>query len=170
MKCPACAHQRTRVLDSRESDHGTSVRRRRTCASCGYRFTTIEAAQLRRILIRKRDGATELYQRNKIEQGIRKACEKRPIRESHIQEIVAHVEQDIARIWRIAKQTQQIPLINSQDIGESISERLRAVDPVAYIRFVSVYNAFSTVEEFERAIQAARQSVQTQASRINARQ
>lgn len=109
-------------------------------------------------MVRKRNGHIEPYDNAKLEQGIKRAFHKRPVSEQHIRSLIAEVEQDIARIWRIARQSNKnTPSVNSHDIGESIVDRLKEIDPIAYIRFVSVYNSFSTIEEFENAVTRAKQ-------------
>ena len=141
MNCPFCRTGDSRVVDSRATDDGTSIRRRRVCPECGRRFSTVETASL---TVVKRSGATEPFSRQKIASGVRKACQGRPVGEDHLALLAQRVEEQI-RSTGCAE-------IDAHDIGLSILGPLRELDEVAYLRFASVYQAFESLEDFESAI------------------
>jgi transcriptional repressor NrdR len=141
MRCPYCRHPDSRVTDSREQDEGQVIRRRRSCPECGRRFTTVEAATLAVI---KRSGVTEPFSRPKVVSGVRRACQGRPVDEDALAQLAQTVEEAIR-----ATGAAEVP---SDDVGLAILGPLRALDEVAYLRFASVYQAFSSVEDFEKAI------------------
>lgn len=143
MRCPKCKEPETRVIDSRVIEEGYSIRRRRECAHCGYRFTTYEKLELD-IVIVKKDGRRESYSQEKLLSGIRKACHKRPISEETIKNFIKELELDL-----IQKGEKEI---SSSYIGEKVMEALKKWDKVAYIRFASVYRDFQDVEEFLKSI------------------
>lgn len=143
MKCPKCKEPDSRVIDSRPVEDGFTIRRRRECPSCGYRFTTYEKLELD-IVIVKKDGRREAYNRDKILAGIRKACHKRPVSEETIQNFINELELDL-----IQRGEREVP---SSYIGEKIMSALKKWDKVAYIRFASVYRDFKDVEEFIESI------------------
>lgn len=145
MHCPFCRHPDSRVVDSRTSDDGAAIRRRRQCPECGRRFTTIETASLSVV---KRSGATEPFSREKIINGVRKACQGRPVSEDDLALLAQRVEESI-RSTGIAE-------LDAYEIGLSILGPLRELDEVAYLRFASVYRAFNSLEDFEAAITALR--------------
>jgi transcriptional repressor NrdR len=140
MKCPYCSAPDTKVLDSRNSDEGSVIRRRRKCEQCQKRFTTFETVELSMPMVIKRDGRRESYQREKILHGIEKACEKRPISAIQIDRIINNIEKAILDI--------SDKEINTKDIGNLVMMYLRHLDPVAYVRFAAVYRKFQDVEEF----------------------
>jgi transcriptional repressor NrdR len=140
MHCPVCNHPESRVVDTRVSPDGTSIRRRRECDKCGYRFSTNETVELLNIVMIKRDGSHELYSREKIERGLRRALEKRPHTETDFRALVNGIERDIQRL--------NATEIRSSDIGHIVMERLKGFDKVAYIRFASVYRNFEDVKTF----------------------
>lgn len=140
MKCPYCSAPDTKVLDSRNSDEGSVIRRRRKCEQCQKRFTTFETVELSMPMVIKRDGRREAYQREKILHGIEKACEKRPISAIQIDRIINNIEKAILDI--------SDKEINTKDIGNLVMMYLRHLDPVAYVRFAAVYRKFQDVEEF----------------------
>ncbi len=140
MKCPRCARDNDRVVDSRAVRDGSAVRRRRECLDCGERFTTYEAVEMKPVLVIKKDGRRVEYERGKVIAGIAKACEKRPVPLERIEAIADAVEREIA-----GSLTREIP---AQTIGRLVMEELRRVDEVAYVRFASVYRSFRDVEEF----------------------
>ncbi len=144
MYCPVCSHQETKVVDSRLSGDGTSVRRRRVCESCEYRFSTVEEVELLDVTVIKRDGKREMYSRDKVSSGIKKALEKRPYTQESFRNLIHQIEGDILK--SAARE------IKSWDIGEMIMERLRDYDKVAYIRFASVYRSFEDVKTFQRVL------------------
>lgn len=139
MKCPRCKEPETRVIDSRIIEDGFTIRRRRECQKCGYRFTTYEKLELD-IMIVKKDGRREPYNREKILSGIRKACHKRPISEETIKNFINDLELELIQLGE-----REIP---AQFIGEKVMQALKNWDKVAYIRFASVYKDFKDVEEF----------------------
>lgn len=140
MKCPFCGHAENKVIDSRISKDGKAVRRRRECLSCGKRFTTYEYVEDVLPMVVKKDGRREQFDRQKILNGIKKACEKRPISMESIDKLVENVEQ--------ACQEMQVEEISSTIIGEKIMNELKTFDGVAYVRFASVYRQFRDVGEF----------------------
>jgi transcriptional repressor NrdR len=141
MRCPYCRHADSRVVDSREQDEGQAIRRRRSCQACGRRFTTIEEATLAVI---KRSGVTEPFSRAKVISGVRRACQGRPVDEDALAQLAQSVEEAI-RANGVAE-------VNSDEVGLAILGPLRELDEVAYLRFASVYQAFSSVDDFEKAI------------------
>jgi transcriptional repressor NrdR len=141
MRCPYCRHADSRVVDSREQDEGQAIRRRRSCQACGRRFTTIEEATLAVI---KRSGVTEPFSRAKVISGVRRACQGRPVDEDALAQLAQSVEETI-RANGVAE-------VNSDEVGLAILGPLRELDEVAYLRFASVYQAFSSVDDFEKAI------------------
>jgi len=134
VRCPYCHHADSKVLDSRATDEGASIRRRRECERCGRRFTTYERWEETPLMVIKKDGRREPFQRQKLLTGLIKACEKRPIPLAVLEQVV----DDIEREARQRGDTE----ITSRQIGERIMERLRAIDEVAYVRFASVYREF----------------------------
>lgn len=144
MHCPVCNHEDTRVVDSRLSPDGTSVRRRRECGACEYRFSTFEEIELLDIRVVKRDGSKEMYTREKLERGVRKALEKRSHTDSDVRALIHAIERGIQKL----KSSE----IKTSDIGEIVMRRLKAFDKVAYIRFASVYRSFEDVKTFQDEI------------------
>lgn len=140
MKCPYCSAADTKVLDSRNLDEGSTIRRRRKCETCQKRFTTFETVELAMPMVIKRDGRREPYNQEKIKTGIEKACEKRPIPAAQKERILANIEKAILDISDKEVQT--------KDIGNLVMMYLRHLDPVAYIRFAAVYRKFQDVDEF----------------------
>lgn len=145
MHCPFCRHDDSRVVDSRTSDDGASIRRRRQCPECGRRFTTMETASLTVI---KRNGVVEPFSRDKVVAGARKACQGRPVTDSDLAVLAQKVEESI----RASGQSQ----VETNDIGLAILPPLRELDDVAYLRFASVYQGFTSLDDFESAISRMR--------------
>src|SRR5947208_3467026 len=141
MRCPYCRHPDSRVTDSREQDEGQVIRRRRSCPECGRRFTTVEEATLAVI---KRSGVTEPFSRQKVVNGVRRACQGRPVDEDALAQLAQTVEEAI-RATGVAE-------VPSEEVGLAILGPLRALDEVAYLRFASVYQSFTSIEDFEKAI------------------
>jgi transcriptional repressor NrdR len=141
MRCPFCRHSDCRVIDSREVDDGQATRRRRSCAECGRRFTTVEEAVL---AVVKRSGVTEPFSRDKVVSGVRRACQGRPVDEDALQQLAHRVEEAVR-----AGGTAEVP---SHEVGLAILGPLRELDEVAYLRFASVYRSFSSIEDFEKEI------------------
>jgi transcriptional repressor NrdR len=148
VRCPYCRHADSRVVDSREADDGQLIRRRRSCPECGKRFTTVEEAVL---AVVKRSGVTEPFSRTKIMSGVRKACQGRPVDDDSLAVLAQKVEETIR-----AKGAAEVP---SHEVGLAILVPLRELDQVAYLRFASVYKSFDSLDEFEKEIQALRDSV-----------
>jgi len=144
MKCPYCAHNENQVLDSRESEDLSSVRRRRECLKCAKRFTTYERVDTVDLAVIKKDGRREQFNRDKLLTGLKKSCEKRPISMETIDETVSEIEQDLRK-----RETTEI---SSRIIGEMVMRRLRVLDKIAYIRFASVYREFEDLESFEKEV------------------
>ena len=145
MFCPFCRHPDSRVIDSRTSDDGVSIRRRRQCPECGKRFSTLETASLSVI---KRSGVTEPFSREKIAAGVKKACQGRPVTDQDLAQLAQKVEEAIRQTG--ASQ------VDANEIGLAILEPLRELDEVAYLRFASVYQAFESLDDFEQAIDRLR--------------
>jgi len=145
MHCPFCRHADSRVVDSRTSDDGLSIRRRRQCPQCNRRFTTIETASLSVV---KRSGATEPFSREKIVNGVRKACQGRPVSEDDLAILAQRVEETL----RASGSAE----LDAYEIGLAILGPLRDLDEVAYLRFASVYQAFDSLDDFEAAITVLR--------------
>ncbi|NLL82272.1 MAG: transcriptional repressor NrdR [Tissierellia bacterium] len=140
MKCPYCEYHDSKVVDSRPTDEGQAIRRRRECIRCAKRFTTYERVEEIPKLVVKRDGNREVYNRNKLFNGILKSCEKRPISISTIEEIVDDIERTLYN--SMEKE------ITSVEIGEMVMNRLKDIDEVAYVRFASVYRRFKDSNSF----------------------
>ncbi len=143
MICPYCSSDATRVIDKRPSDEKT-FRRRRECEKCEKRFTTYERIEMVPLTIIKKDGRREEFDRNKIRIGIMRACEKRPINQEKIEKIVDEIESELRNMDSVE--------IKSKIIGDMVSEKLKLLDEVAYIRFASVYKKFKDIESFEKEL------------------
>ena len=144
MRCPFCSHLEDKVVDSRQARDGTSIRRRRECLECGARFTSYERIEESLPQIVKKDGAREDYDREKLRRGIKLACNKLPVSTTDIDRVVAAVEQRL-----IEKNAREVP---AREVGDAIMEELRRLDPVAYIRFASVYREFGDIQQFLREL------------------
>jgi transcriptional repressor NrdR len=142
MRCPKCSHLDDKVLDSRAAREGASIRRRRQCLQCEYRFTTYEEIVKDELHVIKRDGRHEEFNRQKLERGLSRACEKRPISADDIHDLVDQV------ISEFEGESE----VTSERIGQAVMERLHRVDEVAYIRFASVYRRFADVNQFLKAV------------------
>jgi len=140
MKCPFCGNDNTRVVDSRPVDDNTAIRRRRMCDTCGKRFTSYEKVEMSPLMVVKKDQTREQYNRNKIEDGVIRACHKRPVSAQQIKDLVDSVETEIYN-----KGEREIP---TTEIGEMVMNRIKNLDAVAYVRFASVYREFKDVETF----------------------
>jgi transcriptional repressor NrdR len=144
MKCPYCHADNDRVLDSRASQDGYAIRRRRECLNCRRRYTTYERMEEPSIMVVKKDGTRVLFSRDKIRTGLEKACWKRPISSEQIDAIVSAVERDVHSRFENE--------VHSRELGELVMEKLRALDQVAYVRFASVYRNFTAAEDFVREV------------------
>lgn len=140
MKCPYCSHLKDRVIDSRGSNENRSVRRRRECMKCKRRFTTYESVEEISIMVQKRDGRREAFDRNKMISGILKACEKRPVSLQKVEDLVDKVERELYKKYEKE--------VRAEAIGEHVMERLHKIDQVAYVRFASVYRQFKDINQF----------------------
>jgi transcriptional repressor NrdR len=140
MTCPFCGHREDRVIDSRESKEGDVIRRRRECEKCERRFTTYERSDEIPFVVIKRDGRREKFEREKVLEGLLKACEKRPVAMARLAEIVDDVESRVS--------DSENREISTSEIGELVMERLKSLDKIAYVRFASVYRDFQDVEAF----------------------
>jgi transcriptional repressor NrdR len=146
MRCPFCRYADSRVVDSRDVVDRQAIRRRRSCPECGRRFTTVEELVL---AVVKRSGVTEPFSRDKVVRGVRRACQGRPVDEDALQQLAHRVEEAIRSMG-----SAEVP---SQEVGLAILGPLRDLDEVAYLRFASVYRAFSSIEDFEKEIRALRE-------------
>lgn len=140
MKCPFCSVPESRVIDSRPSDNGTSIRRRRECGSCGKKFTTYERVEEIPVMVIKKDGSRQTFDRMKIINGIMRACEKRPVTMAQIEEKVNLIESEVYS--KLSKE------ISTNEIGEYVMDALKDLDDVAYVRFASVYRQFKDLNSF----------------------
>lgn len=137
MKCPACGYPDSKVIDSRPVSEGVSIRRRRECLVCKKRFTTFEMVESVQIVVVKKNGSKELFDRNKLLSGVMKACQKRPV---SAEDVVAEIETDLQNSLRFE--------VTSSEIGELVMHKLKAQDDVAYVRFASVYREFKDLDTF----------------------
>ena len=140
MKCPYCKYTESKVIDSRPTVDGESIRRRRICQQCGKRFTTYETIESRSLMVIKKDGSRQQYDREKLMRGILKACQKRPVTKAQMDDLLSNIEKELY--------DQQEDEVSSMTIGEMVVERLIDIDEVAYIRFASVYRDFDDVDSF----------------------
>ncbi len=140
MRCPYCSYSESKVIDSRPAEEGTTIRRRRECLSCGKRFTTYEIMERLPLLVIKRDGSRQSFDRMKVIGGMVKACEKRPVPVDQIERIADEIEQEL--------QSSLEREVSSAQIGEMIMDRLKDLDQVAYVRFASVYRQFKDINTF----------------------
>ena len=146
MRCPFCGHDDTQVKDSRPTEDGAAIRRRRFCPACGQRFTTVERTQLRELTVLKSDGRRVAFDRDKLARSIRIALRKRPVDDDKIERIVNGIQRQL--------ETSGESEIPSKMIGEMVMDVLRDLDPVAYVRFASVYRDFREAKDFERFVGA----------------
>lgn len=154
MHCPVCRSHDTKVIDSRTAEAGMSIRRRRECSECHYRFSTLEEVELLDLIVVKQDGSRESYNRSKLEQGLVHSLTKRPYTEERFRRMINSIERDIqkkaTKAW--AEHTTKYKEITSKDIGEIVMKHLKKFDKVAYIRFASIYRAFEDVETFQHEL------------------
>lgn len=140
MKCPFCGYSESKVIDSRSAEEGASIRRRRECLSCAKRFTTYETVESLPMVVVKKDGSRQSFDRRKVLGGMIRACEKRPVPLAELERISEEIEQDLQNAMERE--------IKTEAIGERVMDRLRAVDQVAYVRFASVYRQFKDIDTF----------------------
>ncbi len=144
MICPKCKYKSTSVVDSREANEGRSIRRRRECEDCNHRFTTFEKVETTNFIVVKKDGSRESYDRDKVERGVWKACEKRPVTQQQVSEMIDRLEE----VWSASGKE-----VTGDVIGRDVMHALKVLDEVAYIRFASVYRQFKDVESFKQELQ-----------------
>ena len=145
MRCPYCHHLDSKVVDSRPTEEGASIRRRRECISCGRRFTTYEQIEETPMTVKKKSGGIDVFDRNKILKGLIKSCEKRPVSLESMEALVDDIEATL--------QSKMVKQITSEEIGEMILERLKDLDEVAYVRFASVYRRFQDIDSFLKELE-----------------
>lgn len=148
MRCPSCGYPESKVVDSRPSDDGATIRRRRECLDCKHRFTTYERLGDSPLLVTKSDGSSETYDRNKLLRSVTLACAKRPISPDQITNLIDEIESEL----RTAPRNE----ITSKNLGIKVLEHLESLDDVAYVRFASVYKDFKNIEEFAAALEELR--------------
>ena len=148
MKCPICGYTESKVIDSRPSEEGSSIRRRRECLSCQNRFTTYENIETLPLLVVKKDKTRELFDKNKLLSGIIKACHKRHVTMEQMEEVASDIEAEL--------QNSLSREISSQNIGVLVMDKLKSLDPVAYVRFASVYREFKDLDTFMRELEELR--------------
>jgi transcriptional repressor NrdR len=144
MRCPRCAEPSTRVIDSRDLENGSSIRRRRECEACAHRFTTYERPEGARLIVVKRDGSRQEFERAKLLAGLMKACEKRPVTLARLEEAADDIEQRLRERGDAE--------VTSKDIGKLATEALRTIDQLAYIRFASVYHSYEDISTLKREV------------------
>jgi transcriptional repressor NrdR len=144
LRCPYCSSEEDKVVDSRMAEEGRAIRRRRECLSCGRRFTTFERIEEMPLVVAKRDGVEEPFDRHKIAEGIRRACKNRPVSDEQIEALAEEVEETVR-----GEATREV---QSAEIGRLVLDRLRSLDDVAYLRFASVYKGFQELTDFEREL------------------
>ena len=140
MRCLFCGHLESKVIDSRSTEEGTTIRRRRECLECGKRFTTYEKIETIPIIVVKKDGTRETFDREKVLTGILRACEKRPVTLSDIEKLIDDIE---SKLYNMLERE-----VTSERIGEMVMERLKDIDDIAYVRFASVYRQFKDINSF----------------------
>jgi transcriptional repressor NrdR len=143
MRCPWCGADDDRVVDSRPADGGSAIRRRRACAACGRRFSTYERIERAGLMVRKRDGTVQPFNRDKVAAGISKATKNRSVTPMDVEDVVDRIEERLLR---------KGPEVTSQQVGIEVLQQLRELDEVAYLRFVSVYKDFQELTDFEREL------------------
>ncbi len=144
MRCPRCNEQSTRVIDSRDLENGSTIRRRRECEACAYRFTTYERPEGARLIVLKRDGSRQEFDRGKVRAGLLKALEKRPVTLERVAQAVDDIESTV--------RARGEPEISSKEIGRLATDALRDLDQLAYIRFASVYHSYEDIDTLKREV------------------
>ena len=144
MKCPYCGFAESKVIDSRPADEGSSIRRRRECLSCRKRFTTYETVESLPMVVVKKDGSRQSFDRRKILGGMIRACEKRPVPVAELERVSEEIEQEV--------QNSMEREVSTQKVGEMVTERLKKIDEVAYVRFASVYRQFKDIDTFMKEL------------------
>lgn len=146
MRCPSCGYDESKVVDSRPSEDNASIRRRRECLECAHRFTTYERLESTPLIIVKRDGSSEAYNRDKLFRGLLIACAKRPISSAQIEKLIDSIETELRNNLKNS--------IKANELGNMVLARLKDLDDVAYVRFASVYKDFQNIEEFAQALES----------------
>ena len=152
MRCSQCHFEDTKVIESREAGDGQAIRRRRSCPSCNYRFTTCERVERPQLIVIKNDGTRELFSREKLLAGLYHACEKTPVTNLQLERLVSDIEQEIYACGD--------PEIETKKLGEKIMDRLAKLNEVAYVRFASVYRRFKDIASFEEELSQIKQRVE----------
>lgn len=154
MQCPVCHNMDSKVVDSRTIEEGIAIRRRRECEKCKFRFSTYEEVEILDLSVVKQDGRREVYIREKIENGLKRALEKRPVDREAFRRLVSHIERDIQLRSKSASAKNSVTRreIESSKIGEIAIKHLKVLDPVAYIRFASVYKSFEDIDSFKKEL------------------
>ena len=158
MRCPKCGCQDDKVIDSRASREGATIRRRRECLSCAHRFTTYEEIERARLIILKRDGRREEFSKEKLMVGLRKACQKRPVSEEAIDDLADKIVDDLASTF-----DREVPFV---EIGERVMAGLRGLDPVAFVRYASVYRRFDEARDFVQEVKKLEKKHDTLTARL----
>ena len=158
MRCPKCGCNDDKVIDSRASREGSTIRRRRECLKCEHRFTTYEQVERPRLMVIKRDGRSEEFSRGKLRSGIEKACQKRPVSQEEIDDLVEKIVDDLSNNFDRE--------ITCKDIGERVMFGLRGVDPVAYVRYASVYRRFEEATDFVQEVKKLEKKHDTLTARL----
>lgn len=162
MRCPVCYYEDSKVIDSRVASDGLSIRRRRECLKCGFRFSTYEEVEILDLVVVKRDGRKESYSREKIVKGLKRALEKRPITEDNFKKLINSIERDL----QILRKNE----VTAGEIGQIVMKTLKRFDQVAYIRFASVYESFKDAHEFRRELNKLLKSKGPASAKASARQ
>ena len=144
MRCPYCGYRESKVVDSRPADEGASIRRRRECLSCEKRFTTYETVEYLPMVVIKKDGSRQSFDRSKVLRGIQRSCEKRPVSVAQLEKLGEEIEQEL--------QNSLEREISTEHVGELVMDKLKGVDEVAYVRFASVYRQFKDINTFMREL------------------
>ncbi len=158
MRCPKCTCQDDKVIDSRASREGSIIRRRRECLQCGHRFTTYEEVERSRLMILKRDGRREEFSKEKLQVGVEKACQKRPVSQEAIEDLVASVVDELSNTF-----DREVPY---REVGERVIAKLRELDPVAYVRYASVYRRFEEATDFVHEVKKLEKANDTLTARL----
>src|ERR1051325_1789511 len=158
MRCPKCGCQDDKVIDSRASREGATIRRRRECTACSHRFTSYEEVERARLMVLKRDGRREEFSREKLFSGVQKACEKRPVTQEQVVNLVEQLIDDLSTSFE-----REVP---GSEIGERVMRGLRALDPVAYVRYASIYRRFEEATDFVQEVKKMEKPYDTLTARL----
>lgn len=158
MRCPKCGCLEDKVIDSRASKEGATIRRRRECLECSHRFTTYEQVERPRLLVMKRDGRSEEFSKDKLRSGIEKACQKRPVTQEQMDDLVERIVDELSSNYDRE--------VTCKDIGERVMSGLRGLDPVAYVRYASVYRRFEEATDFVQEVKKLEKPHDTLTARL----